>query len=91
MKINNLEVYLVSSIGIIGGLLFDDLRKLIINDFIVEIFDHYFVSKKYITVFGAKLNTKKMLSLIITILFTLLVIIIIDMNYKFDESSISLF
>lgn len=78
LSIKNREIIVGIAFGVIIGLIFDDLRKLFFQEFLSKIIDHYLIKDKKIEIFGAKINTQRVIDLSLTIILSTIVVILMD-------------
>lgn len=78
MILNNSQMFISTAIGIVIGLLFDDLRKLFVNELLVKIVDKYIIKEETIRFVGVELKTKKIINLFLTIILAIIVLILLD-------------
>jgi hypothetical protein len=80
MLVKDKKLLISTALGIIIGLLFDDLRKLIINDFLVKIVDKYIIEDEILNFFGIKIDKDKIINLVLTIILAIIVLILLEMH-----------
>ena len=78
LSIKNRQLIIGTAFGVIIALIFDDLRKLFFQEFLSKIIDHYLIKEKKIEIFGAKINTQRVIDLSLTIILSTIVVILMD-------------
>lgn len=82
LNLKNRQLIVGTALGVIIALIFDDLRKLFFQEFLSKILDHYFIKEKKIEIFGARINTQRVIDLSLTIFLSVIVVILMD-NYLY--------